>query len=362
MTLDVEVERSRMPVMERRALGQLLRTLTERERLTQADLARELDVARTTISRIFSGQIVKSQRYVELCTYFGLPLREATEQALSLEQALPRVRPAPPLDEDSEDPQQEEPARAGSVLAVCAEKGGVGKTTTAVNLASIWAARGRRVLLVDLDHQGTASKYALGESSQGRELCGALRERRAPQVQSSAWGFDVIPGGRALSEAKAGLMSDPVGQVALKRVLEPIASRYDLVVLDTPPSLDIISVGALVAATHVLVPVQLESPALDGLERALVTIEEIRQTLNPALQYLGAVGVMFDQRTRVHTQTREELAGWPEALMLETLIHRNTRLVESITVLEPINHYDATARGAREYEVLAAELEELIDG
>jgi chromosome partitioning protein len=246
-----------------------------------------------------------------------------------------------------------------SVVAVANQKGGVGKTTTAVNV-SAYLALGLRVLLVDLDPQANATS-SLGLDPNGVELStyDALIGQAALAdaiVGSGRAQLDVAPASRALAGAQVELVDLPDRERRLVRALDGVTSRYDVVLVDTPPSLGILTLNALVAADLLLAPVQCEYLALEGVAQLMETIELVRATLNPRLELLGMLMTMFDPRTRLSPQVVEEVRRHFPDRTLQTVIPRSVRLSEAPSYGKPVLEYEPTSRGASAYADLAQEL------
>ncbi|MBV9579894.1 MAG: ParA family protein [Chloroflexi bacterium] len=248
---------------------------------------------------------------------------------------------------------------AATVLAVANQKGGVGKTTTAVNL-SAYLALGVRVLLIDLDPQANATS-SLGLDPNGVELStyealiGEVPLARAI-VNSGRVQLDVAPASRALAGAQVELVDMADRERRLRIALEDVAPRYDVVLVDTPPSLGILTLNALVAADRLLAPVQCEYLALEGVAQLMETIELVRATLNPRLELLGMLMTMFDPRTRLSPQVVAEVRRHFPDRTLQTVIPRSVRLSEAPSYGKPVLEYEPTSRGASAYADLAQEL------
>jgi chromosome partitioning protein len=246
-----------------------------------------------------------------------------------------------------------------TVVAVANQKGGVGKTTTAVNL-SAYLALGLRVLLVDLDPQANATS-SLGFDPNGVELStydvliGAAPLSEVI-VSSGRAQLDLAPASRGLAGAQVELVDAPDRDQRLKRAFEEVSPGYDVVIVDTPPSLGILTLNALVAADLLLAPVQCEYLALEGVAQLMETIELVRATLNPRLQLLGMLMTMFDPRTRLSPQVVEEVRRHFPDRTFATVIPRSVRLSEAPSYGKPVLEYEPSSRGASAYADLAQEL------
>jgi chromosome partitioning protein len=245
-----------------------------------------------------------------------------------------------------------------TVFAVANQKGGVGKTTCAVNLGACLGALGARVLVVDCDPQANSTGF-LGVRLTGPTvydvMLGAASAGEAI-VQTPAKGVDLIPSSPDLAGAEVELLDarDPKGQ--LKQALDEVRARYSYVFLDCPPSLGLLTLNALVAADAVLVPVQCEYLALEGLARLLNTLERVRAQSNPSLRIFGLVMTMYDGRTSLSQQVTEEVRRHYPALTFQTVIPRNVRLSEAPSFGQSIVDYDPYSRGAQAYQALAVEV------
>ena len=246
-----------------------------------------------------------------------------------------------------------------SVVAVANQKGGVGKTTTAVNL-SAYLALGLRVLLIDLDPQANATS-SLGIDPSGVELStydALIGQAQLSQtiVSSGRTQLDLVPASRALAGAQVELVELPEREHRLRTALNQVRSDYDVVLIDCPPSLGILTLNALVAADLLLAPVQCEYLALEGVAELMETIDLVRATLNPRLELLGMLMTMYDPRTRLSTQVVDEVRRHFPQHTFETVIPRSVRLSEAPSYGKPVLEYEPTSRGAGAYADLAQEL------
>jgi chromosome partitioning protein len=249
-------------------------------------------------------------------------------------------------------------ARRGRILAIVNQKGGVGKTTTAVNLGASLAAAERATLLVDIDPQANASS-AYGITDADFHLYDALVEDRVMLEVTRSTELShlhLVPSGPDLVGAEIELVTMDDREGRLRRVLEPVACAYDYIVIDCPPSLGLLTVNALTAADAVIIPLQCEYYALEGLARLLDTVERIRRGLNPRLEVEGIVLTMMDRRANLCRQVESEVREHFGDRVFATAIPRNVRLSEAPSHGKPILLYDIHSKGAKSYLRLAEEL------
>jgi len=246
----------------------------------------------------------------------------------------------------------------GTAIVLTNQKGGVGKTTTTVNLAAYLAARGRRVLLIDMDPQANATSAVGSEASADGGVYAALIDGRPLAeivVTTSTDNLALVPASAALAGAEVELVPLVQREFRLRRALEPLRARYDYLLIDCPPSLGLLTVNALVAADEVIIPVQCEYLALEGLGHLARTLELVRQSLNPHLRLRGLVMTMYDARTNLAQQVVDEVRRhFPQTF--RSVIPRNVRLSEAPSHGLTILQYDPLSRGARAYAALADEL------
>jgi len=243
-------------------------------------------------------------------------------------------------------------------LAIANQKGGVGKTTTVINLGAYLGALGARVLLIDCDPQANTTS-GLRLRPDGGGLYDVLAEGDPlvdAIVTTATPGVDLLPATPDLAAAEVELLDADVPDGLLRAALEPVLDRYDFVLLDCPPSLGLLTLNALVAADAVLVPVQCEYLALEGLARLMKTLDRIRAKSNPRLRVFGLVMTMYDGRTTLSQQVAEEVRRHYPTLIFNSLIPRSVRLSEAPSFGTPILQYDPQSRGALAYRDLAQEV------
>ncbi len=248
----------------------------------------------------------------------------------------------------------------GRVISIANQKGGVGKTTTAINLAASLGAADHKVLLVDLDPQGNATSGVGEQRDQSnvnvfQAMLGAHPLHLAIRHTAFA-NVDLLPSSSDLIGAELALIQRDDREDLLKRALAPVRDRYPFVLLDCPPSLGMLTVGAFAASDGVLVPVQSEYYAMEGLSQLLATVERVREVLNPALEIDGVLLTMYDPRNNLARQVEQEVRNQLAGRVFSTVVPRNVRLSEAPSFGKPALYYDVRSSGAQAYQSLAREL------
>ena len=244
------------------------------------------------------------------------------------------------------------------VITICNAKGGVGKTTTATNLSAYLAAMGRYVLLIDMDPQANATT-GVGVVAKDPSIYHSFVDDQNPThliKKTSIFGFDVLPASQSLAGANVELVSMDEREYRLKKILDQIRTNYDYILIDCPPSLGLLTVNALAASEHVIIPVQTEYFALEGLSQLLNTINLVRQGLNPDLQVLGVLLTMYDKRNQLSRQVLNEVNKNFPGRIFNSVIPRLVSLAEAPSFGKTILQFDPGSRAARAYRQLAEEI------
>ena len=248
----------------------------------------------------------------------------------------------------------------GRIIAIANQKGGVGKTTTAINLSACLAEKGKKVLVVDLDPQGnTTSGLGVDKNQLENTIYELIRgecEIDDCMIKNQFENLSILPANRNLAGAELELITEDNMQYIVKEKLDAIKKQYDFIIIDCPPALGMLTVNSMTAANTVLVPIQCEFYALDGLSQLIYTIELIQKSLNPDLVIEGVVFTMYDARTNLSPQVVENVRNNLNQNIYETVIPRNVRLAEAPSYGMPINVYASRSAGAESYRNLADEV------
>ncbi|MGI5986271.1 MAG: ParA family protein [Oscillospiraceae bacterium] len=244
----------------------------------------------------------------------------------------------------------------GKIIAVVNQKGGVGKTTTCVNLCAALQLRGKRILLCDCDPQGNStSGIGVDKSTSPNTYDIIMNGEKAENAIVKTKYCSLIPANRELSGALVELVNMEEREFVLKRALEPIKNKYDYIFIDCPPSLELLTLNALCAADSIIVPVQCEYYALEGLTDLISTVKAINKRLNPELKLEGIVMTMYDPRTKLSLEVESEIKKFFGNKVYSTKIPRNVRLSEAPSHGKPVIAYDMSSKGSRAYFQLASE-------
>ena len=248
----------------------------------------------------------------------------------------------------------------GKVIAITNQKGGVGKTTTAVNLSAYLATMGKRVLLIDIDPQGNAtSGMGIGKEEIVYSIYDLMIKRQNINdviIPTSIENFHIIPSNIQLAGAEIELVNMLSRETILRKIIGEIKDEYTFIIIDAPPSLGLLTINALAAASWVIIPVQAEYYALEGLSQLINTIELVKDHINPSLEVLGLLITMYDKRTNISQEVASQAKEFFREKVFKTIIPRSVRLSEAPSFGKPINLYEPQSTGARAYESLAKEV------
>ena len=252
----------------------------------------------------------------------------------------------------------------GKAIAIFNQKGGVGKTTTNINLAACLANKGKKILIVDIDPQGNTTT-GMGINKKELEvtsydiMVGSLRKPEDAILPTNTPNLDIIPASVDLAGAEVEMVQIDGREKQLKKVLDAVKVNYDYIFIDCPPSLGLLTINSLTAVDSVLIPIQCEFYALEGVSQLMSTIDLVRKSFNPDLEIQGVILSMFDGRTNLSMQVVEEVKKYFRNKVYTTVIPRNVRLAEAPSFGMPITEYDPTSRGAEAYTEFAEEFLEL---
>lgn len=246
------------------------------------------------------------------------------------------------------------------IIAVTNQKGGVGKTTTAVNLSSCLAYIGKKTLLIDCDPQGNAtSGFGIEKSDYNISIYDCLADSSKTKdavIKTKYLNMYVLPSSSDLSAAEIELAYEEKREFFLKKAIAEVQNDFDFIIIDSPPSLGMITINILTAANSVLIPIQCEYYALEGVSQLITTVKSIKKKLNPKIDIEGVLGTMYDGRTNLSIQVMDEIKRFFPDKLYKTVIPRNIRLSEAPSFGEPIIKYDLTSKGASAYMALAKEV------
>ena len=357
---------------QRTSLGQWLRSMSITQGVTQDELAERTGIDRSTISKVWRGVPKRTHHYEVLAQEFGEGLIEAIERARALDVALKSPTSIEGVDvAQAQAANRAAPPRSKGlgadsvIIAVASQKGGTGKTTCAVNLAYEFARRGHAALLVDFDPQGDATIHS-GVAPNARhwvEAVSSLRDARrgelpeiGVEVTPTEFGYDLIAAGHELEEAAARAAAFPVSNTVLRKLLAPLKQRWDVILIDCQPTGNVLQRNAIVAATHLLFPVQMQFQAINGLDRMWAVVDQLAE-LNPSLGVLGSVPCIDEPNTNLSREAKSQLTERYYAAPTKVAIPKAVAVGEAYAAMEPLGAYDASSKAARAFKRLAAELE-----